>query len=270
MARVPFSDPLLGVALLFVTACRPAPAASSPPASPPPPPATVAPPPAPAAELAFIVDPGGIRREGTNELLVPSSSDPALGAEPRFKRSGPNDLFLVPLADAFAHGPPQHHLAVIVDPRTPYRLLTEVLFTGGQSNIRFFDLFEGARTGRTLAFEPPSIANRQAPLTVTLSLTAVIVDGGVSLKVAGGSIAPGCAGVGPGITIPRAGGTLDLPALAACAARLKASNPAYAAEDRATIVANPTVQFREVLDVALTLQGPTKSQFPKITFGIAR
>jgi hypothetical protein len=268
------------VALVALTAsCRPA---SPPPAAPAPastvaPASSIAPPPgpAPSAELALTMDAAGIHVERTGEIIVPTSGDPSMGADARFKRSGPNDLYLVPLAEALtrelaAHGEPQRHLAVVVDPRTPYRILTEMMFTAGQLQVGTFELFEGSRTGRTLTFEPPRPHDHRTPGGPTLSLVAVLIAGGVSLKAAGANVAPGCVGAGPGIAFPAAAGAVDLAALGACVAKLKASQPAFAAEEHATVVANPTVPFHDVLDVALTLQGPTKTLLPKITFGIAR
>jgi biopolymer transport protein ExbD len=76
------------------------------------------------------------------------------GVDARFKRSGPNDLFIVPLGNALmsarrtdiavrrAKGldPSSSEAIVIADKGTPYRLLMEVLFTLGQSEYGKYHL----------------------------------------------------------------------------------------------------------------------------------
>lgn len=76
------------------------------------------------------------------------------GVDARYKRSGPNDLFIVPLGNALmaarktdiavrrAKGldPSSSEAIIIVDRGTPYRLLMEVLFTLGQSEYGKYHL----------------------------------------------------------------------------------------------------------------------------------
>src|SRR5262245_21427514 len=76
------------------------------------------------------------------------------GVDARFKRSGPNDLFIVPLGNALAAArktdvavrrakglePSSSEAIVIADKGTPYRLLMEVLFTLGQSEYGKYHL----------------------------------------------------------------------------------------------------------------------------------
>ena len=76
------------------------------------------------------------------------------GVDARFKRSGPNDLFIVPLGNALmaarrtdvavrrAKGldPSSSEAIVVADKGTPYRLLMEVLFTLGQSEYGKYHL----------------------------------------------------------------------------------------------------------------------------------
>jgi len=76
------------------------------------------------------------------------------GVDARYKRSGPNDLFIVPLGNALmaarktdiairrAKGldPSASEAVVIADKGTPYRLLMEVLFTLGQSEYGKYHL----------------------------------------------------------------------------------------------------------------------------------
>jgi len=76
------------------------------------------------------------------------------GIDAKYKRNGPNDLYIVPLANALqsarqtdklirtAKGldPSSSEAIVIADNTTPYRLLIEVLFTLGQSEFAKYHL----------------------------------------------------------------------------------------------------------------------------------
>ena len=76
------------------------------------------------------------------------------GVDARFKRSGPNDLYIVPLGNALqaarrtdkllrqAKGldPSSSEGIIIADKTTPYRLLIEVLFTLGQNEFGKYHL----------------------------------------------------------------------------------------------------------------------------------
>jgi biopolymer transport protein ExbD len=76
------------------------------------------------------------------------------GIDAKYKRNGPNDLYIVPLANALqsarqtdkqirqAKGldPSSSEAIVVADSTTPYRLLIEVLFTLGQSEFGKYHL----------------------------------------------------------------------------------------------------------------------------------
>jgi biopolymer transport protein ExbD len=76
------------------------------------------------------------------------------GLDARYKRSGPNDLYIVPLANALSHAretdkairtakgldPSSSEAVIVADSTTPYRLLIEVLFTAGQSEFGKYHL----------------------------------------------------------------------------------------------------------------------------------
>jgi biopolymer transport protein ExbD len=93
-----------------------------------------------------------------SQILVGESSAPVLtlpsreqlaqsGVDAKYKKSGPNDLYIVPLANALTHArdmdkqiriakkldPSSSEAIIVADATTPYRLLIEVLFTLGQS-----------------------------------------------------------------------------------------------------------------------------------------
>jgi biopolymer transport protein ExbD len=93
-------------------------------------------------------DPNPVVRLPSREQLAQS------GVDARYKRSGPNDLFIVPLANALTHArdtdkairkaknldPSSSEAIVVADATTPYRLLIEVLFTLGQSEFGKYHL----------------------------------------------------------------------------------------------------------------------------------
>ncbi|MFT3770060.1 MAG: biopolymer transporter ExbD [Minicystis sp.] len=88
-------------------------------------------------------------------VLLPSREQLAQsGVDSRYKRSGPNDLYIVPLANALSHAretdkairtakgldPSSSEAVIVADSTTPYRLLIEVLFTAGQSEFGKYHL----------------------------------------------------------------------------------------------------------------------------------
>ncbi|MBK9264279.1 MAG: biopolymer transporter ExbD [Polyangiaceae bacterium] len=100
-----------------------------------------------------------------SQILVGQESSPVVKLPPRdqlaqtgidakYKRGGPNDMFIVPLGNALQHArdidkavrtakglnPNSSEAIVVVDKTTPYRLLIEVLFTLGQSEFGKYHL----------------------------------------------------------------------------------------------------------------------------------
>jgi len=88
-------------------------------------------------------------------VLLPSREQLAQsGIDAKYKRSGPNDLYIVPLANALSHAretdkairaakgldPSSSEAIIVADGTTPYRLLIEVLFTLGQSEFGKYHL----------------------------------------------------------------------------------------------------------------------------------
>jgi len=82
------------------------------------------------------------------------------GVDTKYKRSGPNDMYIVPLANALSHAretdkairqakgldPSSSEAVIVADATTPYRLLLEVLFTAGQSEFGKYHLM--VRSGK--------------------------------------------------------------------------------------------------------------------------
>lgn len=88
-------------------------------------------------------------------VLLPSREQVAQsGVDAKYKRSGPNDMYIVPLANALQHAretdkairaakgqdPSSSEAIIVADTTTPYRLLIEVLFTLGQSEFGKYHL----------------------------------------------------------------------------------------------------------------------------------
>lgn len=89
-----------------------------------------------------------------DNVICPVPTDATHGLEGKYKRSGPTDLYVVPLANALqswrerdrqvrlatGKDPSASEAIIIADAKTPYRLLVEVLFTLGQSEFAKFHL----------------------------------------------------------------------------------------------------------------------------------
>jgi hypothetical protein len=102
--------------------------------------------------VAILISRSQIVVDDNTVCTVPA--DATHGVEAKFKRSGPTDLYIVPLANALqgwrerdrqlrlatGKDPSASEAIVIADSGTPYRLLVEVLFTLGQSEFAKFHL----------------------------------------------------------------------------------------------------------------------------------
>ncbi len=96
-----------------------------------------------------------VGEESTPVVTLPSREQLAQsGIDPKHKRSGANDLFIVPLANSLQHArdidkavraakgldPATSEAIIVADKTTPYRLLIEVLYTLGQSEFGKYHL----------------------------------------------------------------------------------------------------------------------------------
>lgn len=176
------------------------------------------------------------------------------GIDAQFKAQGPNDLVIKPLVTALTQRRAQgtqstEALTVELAPRTPFRILIEVLFSAERGGATRFSLSMPAAGGHApneLESEPP----RQLGASPASILVYIITDG-FSVKFNGRNVAPGCEGHGPGIAVPQRTG-YDLAGLVACLKRLN-SDPAVAVLD-AVITANPGLEVVTLLEVASTLR----------------
>jgi hypothetical protein len=242
--------------------------------------------------------------DGKRVLGLDSLEEQAVrGVNAQFKARGPNDLEVVPLVEALRRRRTQgtqwsKPLAIELDPRTPYRVMMEVLFSAHQGGAdRFLLSTPAAGAHPSVEFESaaplpmPKVSKPAEPSpTSSGAATALpersrdasshagvfIVRDGVSLKFQGRNVMPGCKEFGAGVAIPKGDG-YELPALVACLKRLN-SDPTLAVRD-AWVAANPGVEVATVLAIASTLRCGEPSChgrqlglpfIQEVTFGVLR
>lgn len=121
---------------------------------------------------------------------------------------------------------------------------------------------------------PPAIGGNKVRTEVSskaLNLSAFITAQGISLKTSGGNIAPGCEGVGSGITVPMTNSRHDYAAVTACAKKLKNARPEFKEETQVTITASPGIEFQTIVSTMDALRRDGEEElFPTVFFGVAR
>ena len=121
---------------------------------------------------------------------------------------------------------------------------------------------------------PPSIGGKGVRGDVAskaLNLSAFVTNEGISLKTSSGNIAPGCDGIGSGMTVPKKGDDYNFTSLTDCARKLKNANPAFKEETQVTITANPGIEYKTIIDVMDSLRSDgTEELFPEVHFGVVR
>jgi biopolymer transport protein ExbD len=225
-----------------------------------------------------VVSRQAIALEGdpSSTIALPPPDRWAEGVDASYKRSGPNDLSLVPLAAALKPARAGEHkaLAVAFDASIPYRIVVEVLFTAGQSGYDSYYLLARTAAGfGAIVIRPPRIGRLPQPPPPALNLAVFIVSDGIAVKTSSGNVGPGCTGaLGPGLAVPRGAWGHDFAGLRACAASVRAQSPAFATETQATLTANPNVPFGEIVAAmdALREEPSGRAGFPDIHFGVAR
>ena len=118
------------------------------------------------------------------------------------------------------------------------------------------------------AFAGPRLPERDVR---PLHLTALVTSQGVALTTADGHIAPGCGGIGAGMTVPMLSGEHDLTTLTACARRIKGARPEPSVETQVTLTASPEVPYSAVIAIMDALRSDEAGElFPEVHFGVAR
>ena len=150
-------------------------------------------------------------------------------------------------------------------------------------NILIFVLATVAITfTATIETTPPSSGGKGPRIiseSKSLNLTLFITNDGISIKAAGGSIAPGCEGLGSGITIPSKGRdesgmpVLDYPAVTKCAKKLKDQSPDFKDETQIRITASNNISYRKVIetiDAVRVAEDGKQVLFPDVLFAVPR
>jgi hypothetical protein len=224
---------------------------------------------APAVSAAeIVIDVTQITVRGSKLIDLPS--DRTNGADAKDKRNGRNDLYLVALANAYSldAGRTQTSMTIDVDDTTPYRLLTEVLFTLGQVEFTHWDLRRRGHE-QTLAISPrrydPSRLN--AGSLTGIDLSVLQIDGGISVKTSGGNLMPGCDILGAGLAVPKRDNKHDYAALTACLTKVKITAPS---ERGVVFSTSPSTPFADVWTTLEVVRGGKRELFPDVQLGISR
>jgi hypothetical protein len=239
----------------------------------------VQPEPLPPPKRGLQVTTTAILLDGSQVLGLSSLSEQArVGIDAHFKAKGPNDLLIVPLHAALSQRKaptqvPRDSLSIELAEKTPYRTMIEVLYTAGQAGASKLNLLvRPASSSRPLALD----TEVPQPWLGQGGAAIFLVSDGISIKFAGGNVAPGCNDAGPGLAIPKRDG-YDLPSFVACFRRVNTaiSTPV----DHAVITANPGVPALQILQAgnAVRCGEPScegrKLGFPfveRVTFGVPR
>jgi hypothetical protein len=175
--------------------------------------------------------------------LLPLSEQAQFGVEARFKAHGVNDLEIVPLVTALARRVASsteqaRGLSIELAPETPYRIMAEVLFSASRAPGARLHLLvrpSGSVQALDLATEAPQLWSWT---TQSHGAGIFLVTDGVSIKLRGRNVAPGCNDRGPGVAVPKHDG-YDWTSLVACFRRL--NTVADPPVEEAMVLANPGV-----------------------------
>ncbi len=146
------------------------------------------------------------------------------------------------------------------------------------TNILVFVLASVSVTFLTqLDTSPPAISGKtkQAENKDALNLTVLITDDGVAFKTSFGAIAPGCRGIGAGMTIPTSGAKkeFDLTAIRACARQLKsqAGEGRFEEESQVTVTASRDIEYKYLVAVLDSLRADEQGElFPEFHLGVSK
>ena len=133
---------------------------------------------------------------------------------------GPESLagpIIDPLRQGLKDGHLQgHDMAVAIDSGATSEVAMEVLATcmdAGFSSFHIAVSHEGTTAQIPLSFGKPDVPGAKV-------LSASVFAGGVILSVPAGNVAPGCEGLGAGVTVSRVDGVIDRDQLSQCIARV--------------------------------------------------
>lgn len=206
---------------------------------------------------------------GRHVLAIPEDAAEK-GLPAASKRKGPNDLYLLPVADAWKAVPVQERARPLVriTREVPFRVLSEVLYTLGQNESQGFDIEDPAEPGRVpLAVRLARLARLVEEGEKRLDPVVFVTDAGLVVKVRAGNVAPGCDALGAGVTVPRSGAVAqDVGGLTRCLQKIKASDPDFADEETVVLSGNRDVRFKDLAETAAAVRGT----FPVVELRVPR
>jgi len=178
-----------------------------------------------------------------------------LGFDATIKRAGNwRALQLLPLEAALtpihAAAPSGHTLRLLIDAGTSYRSALEVLFTAAQAGFTSFAFVVSTEGGeRSLPASTPTRGEREVANAGggPPAASFVLEPTGVAVSVGGVALGSGCTKDGKGVAVPARAGKLDATAIAACAARVKASTPLGSQMTVAEVSASASLDAQTVL-----------------------
>jgi len=224
------------------------------------------------ARFTIKVRDGALFLNGDSIAKIPADSSHGFDAE--YKRSGPNDLYLVPLADKVKAAPPQSDAAaktvrLELAPTVSYRMLIEILFTLGQSEMTTFAIAAPSSNGQLteIRIVPPKAASE---LKSVLGLTVLATTEGIAIKARGGNVAPGCTDTGAGLAFKSEGAGYRVADTVACLRMLKSVAVGFDDETTATFSASPGVLLPDVITLVDAIRGEKRDLFPNVFFGVSR
>jgi biopolymer transport protein ExbD len=110
------------------------------------------------------------------------------------------------------------------------------------------------------------------PTSPPLDFTVLVVGDGFGLKARGGNVAPGCSDTGVGLAVPNRERRHDYASLQACAAKLKASSPAFASERAVIVSASPEIPYDVLVATVDAVRTTPEGEelFPDVRFAVVR
>ena len=229
-----------------------------------------------------VVSKTAIALEGGPLLAEIPPSAGTSGLDPKYMRAGARDMFIKPLGDALESklNPPE--VAFAFDASTPYQVVSEVLYTAGQSKVTGDHLLVAAQ-GRVVevVVHPPHMmlpaglggASGKIGDLPALGVNVLITPEGLLIKVGGRIVAPGCTAFGAGApTVPAAKGAWDPALLSMCVVALKGASPSFAGETQVVVTAAGTTPWSDVLRAADVVRKDKNGAplLPDVVFGIVR
>lgn len=202
-------------------------------------------------DFAVIVSGTQIIADDTPVLKLPSRAEQVRDGAPQSSGS-----LIVPLATLVQHREAGHpaEAIVIAEPGVPYRIIAQVIYTLGKSEIASFHFMVLQRMDAgTRAWPPPRDAGTIAPIPIPSGshLQVSVTEQGVVFGKFG--------------TIPKLHGVQDLMGARQYARRLKAGS---SGDVPVTLGADPAVDYGTIIDVmdALRSDDDGSALFPDITF----